>query len=67
MNSKWKRPSKTELEQELQELITFANSWRDKAGVFEKELKQAQVMYLDSLAVIKYLEDKLKQQSKGKK
>jgi hypothetical protein len=55
----------------LQNLIKFANqwrenAWRERALKLDEEFKQAKIMYLDSLAVIKYLEEKVDRLSKEK-
>ena len=61
-----KKPTKKETEKELQHLIKFANAWRERAIKLDEEFKQAKIMYLDSLAVIKYLEEKVDRLSKEK-
>jgi len=66
-----KKPTKKETEKELQNSIKFANqwrenAWRERAIKLDEEFKQAKIMYLDSLAVIKYLEEKVDRLSKEK-
>ena len=66
MTKKWKRATRSELTQELQELITVADDWRREAKKLDEELNKAKIMYLNSLAVINYLEKKVDRLSEEK-
>ena len=51
----------TNLLKENKTLTDWTVMWRRKCDGLEKELSQAKIMYLDQLAIIRYLETKLVQ------
>ena len=53
------------LETQVHELERFAEQWRQNYKKLEQDYTQAKVMYLDSQAVVKYLEEKVAQLLRG--
>lgn len=50
---------KTRLESEINELYGFCNEWRAKCDKQESEIARIQHLYMDSQAVVRYLEAKI--------
>ena len=55
----------TNLEKENLQLTEWTQMWRRKYDVLERDYTQAKVMYLNSQAVVAYLEEKVAQLIKG--
>jgi hypothetical protein len=55
----------TSLETQVHELEKLHDGWRQNYKKLEADYTQAKIMYLDSQAVIKYLEEKVAQLIKG--
>jgi hypothetical protein len=53
------------LETQVHELEKFCAEWRQNYKKLEADYTQAKIMYLDSQAVVKYLEEKVAQLIKG--
>jgi hypothetical protein len=53
------------LETQVHELEKLHDGWRQNYKKLEADYTQAKVMYLDSQAVVKYLEEKVAQLLKG--
>jgi hypothetical protein len=53
------------LEVQVHQLETLHDQWRQNYKKLEADYTQAKIMYLDSQAVIKYLEEKVAQLIKG--
>jgi DNA-binding MarR family transcriptional regulator len=53
------------LEVQVHELEKFCDQWRQNYKKLEADYTQAKIMYLDSQAVVKYLEEKVAQLIKG--
>jgi hypothetical protein len=53
------------LEIQVHELEKFCDEWRQNYKKLDADYTQAKVMYLDSQAVVKYLEEKVAQLLKG--
>jgi len=53
------------LETQVHELEKLHNGWRQNYKKLEADYTQAKIMYLDSQAVVKYLEEKVAQLIKG--
>jgi DNA-binding IclR family transcriptional regulator len=53
------------LEKENLQLTEWTQMWKRKYEVLERDHTQAKIMYLDSQAVVKYLEDKVAQLLRG--
>jgi hypothetical protein len=53
------------LETQVHQLETLHDQWRQNYKKLEADYTQAKVMYLDSQAIIKYLEEKVAQLIKG--
>jgi len=49
------------LESEIKELYGFCNEWRAKCDKQESEIARIQHLYMDSQAVVRYLESKIAQ------
>jgi predicted transcriptional regulator len=64
-NEKASSPSTTNLLKENKQLTEWAQMWKQKHDRIEAEYTQAKIMYLDSQAVVKYLEEKVAQLIKG--
>ena len=64
-NEKASSPSTTNLLKENKQLTEWARMWKQKHDRIEAECTQAKIMYLDSQAVVKYLEEKVAQLIKG--
>ena len=60
-----KSPYITSLETQVHELEKLHDGWRQNYKKLEADYTQAKIMYLDSQAVIKYLEEKVAQLIKG--
>jgi hypothetical protein len=58
-------PYITSLETQVHELEKLHDGWRQNYKKLEADYTQAKIMYLDSQAVIKYLEEKVAQLIKG--
>lgn len=52
---------KAKLEAEIKQLHQFCLEWRDKCDRQDKEIARIQHLYMDSQAVVKYLESKIVQ------
>ena len=50
---------KAKLEAEINELYGFCNEWRAKCDKQESEIARIQHLYMDSQAVVRYLEAKI--------
>jgi predicted transcriptional regulator len=55
----------TNLEKENKQLTEWTQMWKRKYDVLERDYTQAKVMYLNSQAVVAYLEEKVAQLIKG--
>ena len=55
----------TNLEKENLQLTEWTQMWKRKYDVLERDYTQAKIMYLDSQAVVRYLEEKVAQLIKG--
>ena len=64
-NEKASSPSTTNLLKENKQLTEWTQMWKRKYEVLERDYTQAKIMYLDSQAVVKYLEEKVAQLIKG--
>jgi hypothetical protein len=53
------------LQKENKQLTEWTQMWKRKYEVLERDYTQAKIMYLDSQAVVKYLEEKVAQLIKG--
>lgn len=53
------------LEKENKQLTEWTQMWKRKYEVLERDYTQAKIMYLNSQAVVAYLEDKVAQLIKG--
>ena len=53
------------LEKENKQLTEWTQMWKRRYEVLERDYTQAKIMYLDSQAVVKYLEEKVSQLIKG--
>jgi hypothetical protein len=60
-----KSPYIKSLETQVHELEKLHDGWRQNYKKLEADYTQAKIMYLDSQAVIKYLEEKVAQLIKG--
>jgi hypothetical protein len=60
-----KSPYITSLETQVHELEKLHDGWRQNYKKLEADYTQAKIMYLDSQAVVKYLEEKVAQLIKG--
>jgi len=60
-----KPPYITNLEKENKQLTEWTQMWKRKCERLESDYTQAKIMYLDSQAVVKYLEEKVAQLIKG--
>jgi len=60
-----KSPYIKSLETQVHELEKLHDGWRQNYKKLEADYTQAKIMYLDSQAVVKYLEDKVAQLIKG--
>jgi Fe2+ or Zn2+ uptake regulation protein len=60
-----KSPYIKSLEIQVHELEKFCDEWRQNYKKLDADYTQAKVMYLDSQAVVKYLEEKVAQLLKG--
>jgi DNA-binding IclR family transcriptional regulator len=58
-------PSTTNLLKENKQLTEWTQRWKRKYDVLERDYTQAKIMYLNSQAVVAYLEDKVAQLLKG--
>jgi hypothetical protein len=58
-------PYITSLETQVHELEKLHDGWRQNYKKLEADYTQAKIMYLDSQAVVKYLEEKVAQLIKG--
>jgi Fe2+ or Zn2+ uptake regulation protein len=56
---------KSNLQKENYQLTEWAQMWKRKCEKLEADYTQAKIMYLDSQAVVKYLEEKVAQLIKG--
>jgi hypothetical protein len=54
-------PSKDNLKAENERLYEFCLEWRDKCDAQQKEIARIQHLYMDSQAVVRYLESKIEQ------
>jgi hypothetical protein len=54
-------PSTTNLLKENKQLTEWTQMWKRKCDVLERDYTQAKIMYLDSQAVVRYLEEKVAQ------
>lgn len=54
-------PSKDNLKAENERLYEFCLEWRDKCDAQQKEIARIQHLYMDSQAVVRYLETKIEQ------
>lgn len=52
---------KAKLEAEINQLYGFCNEWRAKCDKQELEIARIQHLYMDSQAVVRYLESKIEQ------
>lgn len=55
----------TNLEKENLQLTEWTQMWKQKYDRLEQDYTQAKIMYLDSQAVVKYLEEKVAQLLRG--
>ena len=60
-NEKASSPSTTNLLKENKQLTEWTQMWKRRYEALERDYTQAKVMYLDQLAVMRYLEAKLVQ------
>jgi len=60
-----KPPYITNLEKENLQLTEWTQMWKRKYDVLEQDYTQAKIMYLNSQAVVAYLEEKVAQLIKG--
>ena len=56
-----KTPSKDNLKAENDKLHRWCLEWRDRSDKQEKEITRLQHLYMDQLAVVRYLETKIEQ------
>jgi hypothetical protein len=64
-NEKASSPSTTNLLKENKQLTEWTQMWKRKYEVLERDYTQAKIMYLNSQAVVAYLEEKVAQLIKG--